>query len=145
MGLYLVTGGAGFIGSHLVHALVQRGERVRVLDDFSTGRPMNLRDVMDRVELLKGSLTDQKSVERAVDGVTFVLHEGARPSVPRSIQDPVGTHEANATGTLNLLVAARQAGVSRVVYASSSSVYGDTPTLPKEERMQPEPRSPYAV
>lgn len=142
---YLVTGGAGFIGSHLVHALVERGERVRVLDDFSTGRRQNLRDVMEQIELVEGSLADPKAVERAVVGVNCILHQGAKPSVPRSIQDPLGTHEANATGTLNLLVAARGAGVSRIVYASSSSIYGDTPTLPKEERMLPEPRSPYAV
>ena len=145
MTLYLVTGGAGFIGSHLVHELVRRGEQVRILDDFSTGRRENLRNVLDQIDLVEGSLTDTKAVERAMEGVAFVLHEGARPSVPRSIRDPVGTHEANATGTLNLLVAARQGGVSRVVYASSSSVYGDTPELPKEERMQPEPRSPYAA
>ena len=145
VGRYLVTGGAGFIGSHLVYELVQRGERVRVLDDFSTGRKQNLLDVMDQIDLIEGSLADPEAVRRAVEGVTFILHQGARPSVPRSMRDPQGTHEANATGTLNLLAAARHAGVSRVVYASSSSVYGDTPTLPKEERMPPEPRSPYAV
>jgi nucleoside-diphosphate-sugar epimerase len=145
VGLYLVTGGAGFIGSHLVHALLQRGEQVRVLDDCSTGRRENLLNILDQIEFVEGSLADPHAVERAVGGVTFILHQGARPSVPRSIQDPLGTHEANATGTLNLLVAACRAGVSRVVYASSSSVYGDTPALPKEERMQPEPRSPYAA
>ena len=145
MELYLVTGGAGFIGSHLVHQLVQRGERVRVLDDFSTGRRENLRSIVDQIELVEGSLTEPEAVEQAVKDVTFILHQGARPSVPRSLADPLGTHEANATGTLNLLVAARRAGVSRVVYASSSSVYGDTLGLPKEERMLPEPRSPYAV
>jgi len=143
--LHLVTGGAGFIGSHLVRELVRRGESVRVLDDFSTGRRENLRDVVDRIELVEGSLTDPGAVRRAVEGVTFILHQGARPSVPQSIQDPLRTHEANATGTLNLLVAAHRAGVSRVVYASSSSVYGDTPSLPKEERMPPEPKSPYAI
>jgi len=143
--LHLVTGGAGFIGSHLVQELVKRGGPVRVLDDFSTGRRENLHNVMDQIELVEGSLTDQEAVERAVDGVTFALHQGARPSVPRSIQDPLGTHEANATGTLKLLTAARGAGVSRVVYASSSSVYGDTPTLPNEESMPPDPRSPYAA
>ena len=145
MGLYLVTGGAGFIGSHLVRELVRRGERVRVLDDFSTGRRENLQDVLDQIELVEGSLTNRDDVERAVNKVTFILHQGARPSVPRSIEDPIGTHEANVTGTLNLLVAARQGGVSRIVYASSSSIYGGTQALPKEERMQPEPRSPYAV
>lgn len=145
MTLYLVTGGAGFIGSHLVRELVRRGQRVRVLDDFSTGRQENLRDIADRIEMVEGSLTYPGAVRRAVEGVTFILHQGARPSVPQSIQDPLGTHRANASGTLNLLVAARRAAVSRVVYASSSSVYGDTPALPKEERMPPEPASPYAI
>ena len=145
MTLYLVTGGAGFIGSHLVHELVRRGERVRVLDDFSSGRRENLQEVLDRIELVEGSLTVPAIVKRAVEGATFVLHQGARPSVPRSIEDPVRTHQANVTGTLNLLVASRRVGVSRVVYASSSSIYGGTQTLPKEERMQPEPMSPYAV
>jgi UDP-glucose 4-epimerase len=142
---YLVTGGAGFIGSHLVHELVARGEQVRVLDDLSTGRRSNLQDILQKIELVEGSLTDPATVKRAVEGVTFVLHQAARPSVLRSIQDPLGTHEANVTGTLNLLMAARHAHVSRLVFASSSSVYGDTPTLPKEERMAPEPKSPYAV
>lgn len=145
MALYLVTGGAGFIGSHLVHELVRRGERVRVLDDFSTGRRENLQSVIGQVEVIEGSLTDPDTVERAVAGVTYILHQGARPSVPRSIQDPAGTHAANVTGTLNLLMAARRSGVRRVIYASSSSVYGDTPTLPKEEGMPSRPRSPYAV
>ncbi len=145
MARYLVTGGAGFIGSHLVHELVRKGERVRVLDDFSTGRREHLHDISDQIEQVEGSLTDPDAVERAVEGVTFILHQGARPSVPRSIRDPIGTHEVNTTGTLNLLIAAGRARASRVVYASSSSVYGDTPALPKEERMQPEPRSPYAV
>jgi UDP-glucose 4-epimerase len=143
--LYLVTGGAGFIGSHLVHELVRRGERVRVLDDFSTGTRENLGDVVDHIDLVEGSLTDPGAVKRAVEGVTYILHHGARPFVPQSIRTPLRFHGANATGTLNLLVAAHRAGVSRVVYASSSSVYGNTPALPTEERMQPEPRSPYAV
>lgn len=145
MAVYLVTGGAGFIGSHLVHELVARGGQVRVLDDLSTGRRSNLQDILSRIELVEGSLTDPVTVERAVEGATFVLHQAARPSVMRSIQNPLGTHEVNVTGTLNLLIAARRANVSRLVYASSSSVYGDTPTLPKEEWMIPEPKSPYAV
>ena len=143
--LSLVTGGAGFIGSHLVHELVRRGERVRVLDNLSTGRRENLRDVVDHIELVEGSLNDPRAVVRAVKGATFILHLGARPSVPQSIRTPLRAHGANATGTLNLLVAAHRAEVSRVVYASSSSVYGDTPALPTEERMHLEPRSPYAV
>lgn len=145
MAVYLVTGGAGFIGSHLAHELVARGERVRVLDDLSTGRRSNLQDILPGIELVEGSLTDPATVKRAVEGATFVLHQAARPSVMRSIQDPLGTNEVNVTGTLNLLMAARCANVSRLVYASSSSVYGDTPTLPKEERMTLEPKSPYAV
>ncbi len=145
MVVYLVTGGAGFIGSHLAHELVARGERVRVLDDLSTGCRSNLQDILPGIELVEGSLTDPAAVKRAVEGATFILHQGARPSVLRSIQDPFGTHEANVTGTLNLLMAARRASVSRVVCASSSSVYGDTPTLPKEEQMSLEPKSPYAV
>lgn len=145
MASHLVTGGAGFIGSHLAQELVRRGERVRVLDDFSTGRSENLLEVIEQIELVEGSVADPATVKRAVEGVRFVLHQAARPSVPRSDQDPLGTHKANVTGTLNLLVAARRAGVSRVVYASSSSVYGDSLALPKEERMQPEPRSPYAA
>lgn len=145
MAVYLVTGGAGFIGSHVVRAFVARGERVRVLDDFSTGRRSNLQDILPRIDLIEGSLTDPATVKRAVEGATFVLHQAARPSVMRSIQDPLGTNEVNVTGTLNLLIAARCANVSRLVYASSSSVYGDTPTLPKEEQMSLEPKSPYAV
>lgn len=145
MAVYLVTGGAGFIGSHLAHELVARGERVRVLDNLSTGRRSNLQDILPGIELVEGSLTDPATVKRAVEGATFVLHQAARPSVMRSIQDPLGTNEVNVTGTLNLLMAARCANVSRLVYASSSSVYGDTPTLPKEERMTFEPKSPYAV
>jgi UDP-glucose 4-epimerase len=143
--LYLVTGGAGFIGSHLVGALLARGHQVRVLDDFSTGRMECLAPYRDRIELMTGSILDGPTVASAVRGVAAVLHQAAIPSVPRSIQDPLRSHEANATGTLRLLLAARDAGVKRVVYASSSSVYGDTPVLPKVETMPPQPRSPYAV
>jgi UDP-glucose 4-epimerase len=143
--LYLVTGGAGFIGSNIVEELVRRGERVRVLDDFSTGKRKNLSAFLDDIELVEGDLRDPSAVRRAVEGVDYVLHQGALPSVQRSIDDPLATHAVNATGTLNLLTAAREAGVKRVVYAASSSVYGDSPTLPKREDMIPRPKSPYAV
>ena len=121
------------------------GQRVRVLDDFSTGHTHNLAEVADAVEVFTGSLTDLERVRGAVDGVDYVIHQAAIPSVPRSVKDPVTSHAANITGTLNLLVAARDAGVKRLVYASSSSVYGDTPTLPKVETMCPRPKSPYAL
>lgn len=142
---FLVTGGAGFIGSHIVHALVAGGHTVRVLDDLSTGHLYNLEDVCDSVDFVRGSLTDSAAVARAVEGVDFVIHQAAIPSVPRSVSDPVTTNAANIDGTLNLLVAARDAGVKRLVYASSSSIYGDTPTLPKDETMPPHPKSPYAL
>ena len=145
MSSYLVTGGAGFIGSHIVDALLARGDRVRVLDNFSTGRRENLAHVAGDIELIEGDLRDRDAVCRAVRGMEYVLHQAALPSVPRSIKDPLSTHEVNVTGTVNILTAAREAGVRRVVYASSSSVYGDTPELPKREDMPPRPRSPYAV
>jgi len=141
---YLVTGGAGFIGSNLVEALVQVDARVRVLDDFSTGKRENL-DGLNGVELLEGSVTDPGACRAACQGVDYVLHQAALPSVPRSVADPWASHEACATGTLNMLIAAREAGVKRFVYAGSSSAYGDTPTLPKVEDMPALPRSPYAV
>ncbi len=143
--LFLVTGGAGFIGSHIVEALVGQGERVRVLDDFSTGKRENIAPFLDRIELVEGDLADLETVRRAMRGVEYVLHQGALPSVPKSVQDPLATNRANVTGTLNVLVAARDEGVRRVVYAASSSAYGDSPSLPKEESMKPEPLSPYAV
>jgi len=142
---YLVTGGAGFIGSHIVDRLVQDGEKVRVLDNFSTGRRANIEHNLDRIDLVEGSLTDMDTVRRAVEGVDYVLHQGALPSVPRSVNDPIGSNDANINGTLNLLVAARDAGVKRFVFASSSSVYGNSPTLPKHEDMPPDPLSPYAL
>jgi nucleoside-diphosphate-sugar epimerase len=142
---YLVTGGAGFIGSNLVSALVARKASVRVLDNFSTGKRENLQSVIDQIELVEGSLTSLADCERAVKGVDFVLHQGALPSVPKSVAQPIASNEANIVGTLNLLTAARDAGVKRVVYAASSSAYGDTPTLPKVETMSGNPRSPYAV
>ena len=141
----LMTGGAGFIGSHLVDALVARGDTVRVLDNFSTGRRENLVAVQDQIELVEGDLRDPDAVAQAVNGVDLVFHQGALPSVPRSVADPLTSHEVNSTGTLRLLLAARDAGVRRVVVASSSSVYGDTPTLPKVEMMATSPRSPYAI
>jgi len=143
--LYLVTGGAGFIGSNLVARLLDDGERVRVLDDFSTGRRENLAPFEGAFELLEGSVTDPAACRRACEGADYVLHQAAIPSVARSVADPVASHEADATGTLNMLVAARDAEASRFVYAASSSAYGDTPTLPKVEDMPTNPRSPYAV
>lgn len=141
---YLVTGGVGFIGSHLVERLVGDGEPVRVVDNFATGRRENLLDSKD-VELLEADLADEDVARRAVDGVEYVLHQAAIPSVARSVADPVVSHRANVDATVSLLVAARDAGVKRVVFAGSSAVYGDTPTLPKHESMPANPRSPYAL
>lgn len=145
MTTYLVTGGAGFIGSNIVEELVRRGERVWVLDNFSTGKRANIASFLEDIELIEGDLRHLDTVRRATEGVDYVLHQGAIPSVPRSIDHPLDTDESNVRGTLNLLVAARDAGVKRVVYASSSAIYGDTPTLPKAEEMKPAPLSPYAV
>jgi UDP-glucose 4-epimerase len=144
MSLYLVTGGAGFIGSHLAEELVRRGHQVRVLDNFSTGKRSNLEHVPG-VELVEGDLADADACATAVRGVEYVLHQGAIPSVPRSVADPVTSNRSNVDGSLNILVAARDAGVRRVVYAGSSSAYGDTPTLPKREDMPTRPLSPYAL
>ncbi|MBI4478363.1 MAG: SDR family oxidoreductase [Acidobacteria bacterium] len=144
MSSYLVTGGAGFIGSHLVTELITRGEPVRVVDDLSTGFRRNL-DHVSGVDFLEGSLADLDVARRAVDGIEFVLHQAAIPSVPRSVADPLTSHRANIDATLNLLVAARDARVRRVVFAGSSSAYGNTPTLPKREDMTPKPLSPYAL
>jgi len=145
MATYLVTGGAGFIGSNLVDALLARGERVRVLDNFATGREENVRDFGDRIELLRGDIRDEAAVDRSVAGADYVLHQAALASVPRSIADPTSNNEVNVQGTLNLLQAAVRHGVARFVYASSSSVYGDSEQLPKVETMAPNPKSPYAV
>jgi len=142
---YLVTGGAGFIGSNIVEELVRRGERVRVLDDLSTGKRGNMVSFLEHVEFVEGDLRDPPTVRRAVEGVDTILHQAALPSVQRSLDNPLATHAVNVTGTLNLLLAAREAGIKRVVYAASSSVYGDSPTLPKQEDMIPRPKSPYAV
>ena len=141
----LVTGGAGFIGSNLVRELLTRGSAVRVFDDLSTGRRENLADVDVDVEVVEGDLRDPEAVARATDGVSHVFHQGAVPSVPRSVKDPLTSHEANATGTLNVLVAARDAQVERVVFASSSSVYGDAEELPMRETLPTRPISPYGV
>jgi len=143
--LFLITGGAGFIGSHLVERLVRDGQHVRVLDNLSTGKWENIEPFLAAVEFITGDIRDLKVVQQAVEGVDYVLHQAAVPSVPRSVKDPLVTNSANVDGTLNILIAARDAGVKRVVYASSSSVYGDTPILPKREEMRPTPRSPYAV
>lgn len=145
MAHYLVTGGAGFIGSNLVEALVGQKARVRVLDNFSTGKRENIAPWTSAIEVVEGSLTNLDDCRRAVDGVDYVLHQGALPSVPKSVERPVDSNEANVTGTLHMLVAARDAGVKRFVYAASSSAYGDTPTLPKVETMPGSPKSPYAI
>ncbi|NQT85699.1 SDR family oxidoreductase [bacterium] len=145
MATYLVTGGAGFIGSNLVATLLERGDSVRVLDDFSTGKRENLTDFADRITLYEGSVTEAAMVREAVEGVDYVFHEGALASVPRSVEDPLRCNHANVTGTLTLLLAARDAGVKRLVFAASSSAYGDQPALPKTEAMAPAPLSPYAV
>ena len=141
----LVTGGAGFIGSNICHLLAGRGVAVRVLDNLSTGRLGNLAGVEAEVDFVKGDVVDLCRVKEAMRGVDFVLHQAALPSVPRSIEQPLASHAANATGTLSILVAAHAAGVKRVAYASSSSVYGNSPRLPKQETMAPAPISPYAA
>jgi UDP-N-acetylglucosamine/UDP-N-acetyl-alpha-D-glucosaminouronate 4-epimerase len=141
---YLVTGGAGFIGSHLTEELVGRGHRVRVADNLVTGKRRNL-DHIRGVEFLEGDLADLAFARTATDGMEFVLHQAAMASVPRSVKDPITSNRANIDAALNVLVASRDAGVKRVVYAGSSSVYGDTPTLPKHEGMTPNPLSPYAL
>jgi len=145
MSKFLVTGGAGFIGSHIVDFLVGQGETVRVLDDLSSGKGQNIEHNLGKIEFVQGSIVDLPTVRRCVEGVDFVLHQAAIPSVPRSIDNPIASNEAGVTGTLNVLVAARDAKVKRFVYASSSSVYGDTPTLPKVETMPCNPLSPYAL
>ncbi len=144
MSVYLVTGGAGFIGSHLAEELLRRGHSVRVVDNLITGKRHNL-EVLKGVDFLEGDLADPAVAQRAVKGVEYVLHQAAIPSVPRSVQDPITSNRANIDASLNILVAARDAGVKRLVYAGSSSAYGDTPTLPKREDMQTGPLSPYAL
>jgi UDP-glucose 4-epimerase len=145
MALYLVTGAAGFIGSALVHALLERGDQVRGFDNFETGRRENIQGVSSRIDFREADLLDFQAVQSACQGVDYVLHQAAIPSVPKSIADPARSNRVNVEGTLNVLIAARDASVKRVVYAASSSAYGDTPTLPKREDMTPLPLSPYAV
>lgn len=142
---FLVTGGAGFIGSNIVGALLEKGHSVRILDNFSTGRRENINDFKTDVELVEGDIRSYHIVKQAVSGIEVILHEAALPSVPRSINDPITSNEVNVGGTLNILDAAKDAGVRRVVFASSSSIYGDNPELPKHEGMTPKPLSPYAV
>jgi nucleoside-diphosphate-sugar epimerase len=157
MASYLVTGGAGFIGSHLVEELLRRQQRVRIVDNFSTGYHANVEAAVEEAlrtgaqagheipELIDGDLADPRVAHEAVQGMDFVLHQAAIPSVPRSVKDPVTSHRANVDGTLNVLVAARDAGVKRLVFAGSSSAYGDTDELPKREELPPNPLSPYAL
>jgi nucleoside-diphosphate-sugar epimerase len=145
MALYLITGIAGFIGSSLAQELLQRGEQVRGVDNFSTGKRENLAQVPGQIEFREADVLDLDAMNLACAGVDYVLHQAAIPSVPKSVLDPIGSNRANVDGTLNVLVAARDARVKRVIYAASSSVYGDTPTLPKHERMIADPISPYAV
>ncbi|MDQ3920716.1 MAG: SDR family oxidoreductase [Acidobacteriota bacterium] len=144
-GTYLVTGGAGFIGSHIAAALAAACARVRVIDDLSTGYEENLAEVGGRVEFVRAGLLDAEALRRALEGVEVVFHEAAIPSVPRSVENPAETHRACTEATFRLLLAAREAGVRRLVYAASSSAYGDQPTLPKTEEMPPQPLSPYAA
>lgn len=142
---YLVTGGAGFIGSNTVDELVRRGHSVVVLDDLSSGKEENLGEIRNKITFIKGSITDIEVVRKAMHEAEYVLHLAARTSVPRSVKDPIETNKINIDGTLNVLVAARELKVKRVVFAASSSAYGETPTLPKVETMQPQPISPYGV
>lgn len=145
MALYLITGIGGFIGSSIARALLSRGEAVRGLDNFSTGKKENLAEIAGQIEVHEADITDIDAMHRACKGVDFVLHQAAIPSVPKSVLDPLGSNRANVDGTVNVLIAARDAKAKRVVYAASSSAYGDTPTLPKREGMKPDPISPYAV
>src|SRR5208282_3486685 len=145
MAKYLVTGAAGFIGSALVRALLDSGAQVRGIDNFATGRRENLTEVLSAIDFREADILDLNAMHEACAGVDYVLHEAAMPSVPKSLMDPLGSNRANVDGTVNVLVAARDAKVKRVVYAASSSAYGDTPTLPKHEAMTPNPISPYAV
>ena len=145
MALYLITGIGGFIGSSLARALVARGEQVRGVDNFSTGKKENMAEIFHQIDFHQADLLDLDAMHQACAGVDFVLHQAAIPSVPKSVLDPLANNRANVDGTVNLLVAARDAKVKRVVYAASSSAYGDTPTLPKREDMSPDPISPYAV
>src|SRR6185295_9674701 len=144
-GIALVTGGAGFIGSHIAAALVESGARVRIIDDLSTGYRRNIEEIGGDIDFVEGSVADEKSLTRALEDVELVFHEAAIPSVPRSVERPVETHQASINATFALLMAARDRKVRRLVYAASSSAYGDQPELPKQEDMRPAPLSPYAV
>src|SRR5450755_3917435 len=145
MANFLVTGAAGFIGSSLVRALLKTGAQVRGIDNFATGRRENLADALNKIDFREADILDLNAMHDACAGIDYVLHQAAIPSVPKSLLDPLGSNRANVDGTVNVLVAARDAKVKRVVYAASSSAYGDTPTLPKHEAMPPNPISPYAV
>ena len=145
MSVYVVTGGAGFIGANIAHHLVEDGHEVRVVDNFSTGRRSNLDRIANRIDLREGNICDSALLAEVFEGADYVLHQAALPSVQRSVKKPLATNRANVEGTLSVLEAARDSSVKRVVYASSSSVYGDKPTLPKVEDMKPDPRSPYAT
>lgn len=145
MATYVVTGGAGFIGSNIARTLLERGEKVRILDDLSTGRRENLEQLRGAIEFREGSICDAAVVNKIISGADYIVHQAALPSVPRSIQDPVASNRVNVEGTLNVLVASRDARVKKFVMASSSSVYGDTEILPKHEGMPPQPLSPYAT
>jgi nucleoside-diphosphate-sugar epimerase len=145
MATYVVTGGGGFIGSHIVEELLRRHETVKLIDNFSTGKRANVEDFKNKAEIIEADISETKNLPELFKGVDYVIHQAAIPSVPKSILDPVTSHRSNVNGTLNVLVAARDAGVKRVVYASSSSLYGDSPTLPKHEEMMPKPLSPYGA
>ena len=145
MAVYVVTGGGGFIGSHIVENLVRQRNTVKVIDDFSTGKRGNVEAFKNDVEIIEADLAETKNLTQFLKGTDYVIHQAAIPSVPKSILDPLKSHNANVNGTLNLLLACRDAGVKRVVYASSSSLYGDSPTLPKHESMMPNPLSPYGA
>jgi nucleoside-diphosphate-sugar epimerase len=145
MPTYLITGIAGFVGSSLARAVLERGDRVRGIDNLSTGKRENIAEILGRIEFMQADLLDFEAAQQACQDVDYVLHEAAIPSVPRSVKNPLESHRANVDATVNLLIAARDAEVKRVVYAASSSAYGDTPTLPKREDMPPNPISPYAV
>jgi nucleoside-diphosphate-sugar epimerase len=145
MARVVITGGAGFIGSNIAQALVKRGDQVVILDDFSSGRRVNLEAIADRIHLIEGDIRDPRAVREAMRGADYVFHEAALPSVVRSIEDPESSHDVNINGTLRVLQGAREAGVQRLVYAASSSAYGETPELPKVETMAPQPISPYGA
>jgi UDP-glucose 4-epimerase len=145
MGFYVVTGGGGFIGSHIVEELLRRNETVTIIDNFSTGKRENVESFKNRAEVIEADLAETPDLVQFLKGADYVIHQAAIPSVPKSIIDPVKSHQANVNGTLRLLIASRDAGVKRVVYASSSSLYGDSPTLPKHEGMMPNPLSPYGA